>query len=107
MMKPDPSDWPSRVTGGPFGWPPPKKSPNGVPAKGLFCWTVTFCVVEILTTAGCSFATMSAKLIGAPARGAAAEMAPGSFWATCADDGADWMAIEAAVPPINRAVVRA
>ena len=41
-----------------------------MPANGLACcfWTIV-CLVEMLTTAGCSFATMSAKLIGAPARG--------------------------------------
>jgi hypothetical protein len=43
----------------------------------------------MLTTAGCSLATMSAKLIGAPALGAAAEIAPGSFCAVCARRGVD------------------
>ena len=80
---------------------------SGVPANGFCCcWTVTFCVVEMLTTAGCSRATMSAKLIGAPARGALAWIAPGSFCAACASAGC-WMASVAAVPPSKRAPVKA
>ncbi len=63
------------------------------------CW-----VVEMLTTAGWSFATMSAKLIGAPALGATALIAPGSFWACCAPSGC-WSVIVAAAPPSNRAPV--
>ncbi len=43
--------------------------------------TGTRCLVEMLTTAGCSLATRSAKDIGAPARGASADV-PGPFCAT-------------------------
>ena len=78
-----------------LGRPPPrwpKNCSNGVPANGLPDGTVTRCVVEMLTTAGWSFATMSAKLIGAPARGAAALIAPGSFCAVCAEMAEGWTA---------------
>ncbi|WP_287979953.1 hypothetical protein [Sphingomonas sp.] len=48
---------------------------------------------------------MSAKLIGAPARGALAWIAPGSFCATCAVEG--WRARVAAAPPRRSALVMA
>ena len=112
MMKPEPSDCASRVTGAPPRPPPPpnwpNRSPKGVPANGFAgCCTVTFWSVEMLTTAGWSLATMSAKLIGAPARGAAALIVPGSFCATCAAVAGCWSTSDAAVPPRRRAPVRA
>ena len=50
-------------------------------------WTRCTLRAEMLTTAGCSFATMSAKLMGAPGFGAAAWIVPGSFCAVCAVAG--------------------
>jgi hypothetical protein len=51
-----------------------------------FC-TFTFWRVEMLTTAGCNWAVRSAKLAGAPARGAMADIFWASFCATCAPAG--------------------
>jgi hypothetical protein len=65
--------------------------------------TWMLCFVEMLTTDGWSRATRSAKLIGAPAGGAAGAMAPGSFCAVCAKLG--WKVNVAAVPPRRRAAV--
>ena len=104
MMKPEPSEPASRVR----GWAPFAPLPL-LPQSHCFhcrsraalllspcwlgsnwrkncsngsccCFTGTRCLVEILTTAGCSFATRSAKDIGAPARGASADV-PGAFCA--------------------------
>ena len=77
-----------------------------MPENGFACWRWTIvCLVEMLTTAGCNFATMSAKLIGAPERGTLAWIAPGSFWACWATLG--WSASVAVAPPRRSALVMA
>jgi hypothetical protein len=111
MMKPDPSEVASRVTGRPSGVSPPwpkrrKSSSNGVPENGLALVTSIRCVVEMLTTAGCKRAARSAKLSGAPARGTTGAIAPGAFCATCAPTGC-WSVRVAVAPPASSAAVMA
>jgi hypothetical protein len=100
MMKPEPSDCASRVVGCPRL---PNRSANGVPWNGLVL-TVIRWRVEMLTTAGCSCSTRSAKLAGAPPRGTTRAIALSSFCATCAPAGKPVMSV-AAAPPSSRAVV--
>ena len=76
-------------------------------AMPLSGWaTRTVWLVEMFTTAGCSRATMSAKLIGAPGLGAMAAIAPGSFCAVCAF-ASGWSVRVAVAPPSSRAEVKA
>ena len=92
-MKPEPSEVASRVTGWPSSpcccsWKRLKNSSSGLPlpppVPGLRLRPLpisTFWVVETLTTAGARRAVRSAKLIGAPGRGAVAAAIGRSFWA--------------------------
>src|SRR3546814_6596047 len=78
-MKPDPSDpprWVMVLSSPVSGTRPPKRRKNSSKPGGKGDRLTSIdCFVEMLTTAGWSRAARSAKLIGAPARGAARAMA--------------------------------